>query len=443
LLLCGALLAPAISSAQSSGIRAGRFRIHPEAVVEGRYDNNIYREDTAEEGPTSVAYFRLMPGLRFENPRPGKLGIDGAIGMEIRQYLESLISEQQGRFGMAGAARAVLGPNQPVRFFVQQDLRRQLEVGSGFSESDEKIVDALTSRRIERETVDVGCAGDYDGDGEVDGGGGCTYTFWRNHTRAGLLFAPGGGRLTVEPSYAFTWVDFIDVDTNDSTTHNLALAGRWGFFPKTSAVVDVGLGFQSYKDLPGTQRPTVVHDTMPLRATAGIRGLLTYKLSVDIGAGYGSTLADGGEDFSGVIGRAELRYAFTDNVVVRGGYRREFAASALANFNQSHALLGDVKIRLGGQVNFIADVGVWFREFPAIEAHSDAGIEFPTDRSDTFLVGRARAEWFPNDWFNLKVGWRMDSLGSDWKFVDPVTKKSSGSVEYQRQQVFASMGVAY
>lgn len=435
-------LAPAAARGQANGVRAGKFRLHPEARVGVRYDNNIYREDVAEEGPTGAAYVRLLPGLRLENPHPGPLAIDGGVSLEIRQYLDSLISDQQSKYGFQAMARAVLGPDQPIRLFATEDLRRQLEIGSGYSDVD---ADQLITSGLDRDMVEMGCAGDRDGDGKVDGTDrGCTFSFLRNETKVGLLFAPGGGRLTVEPSYKFALVDYTDMDTNDNTLHELALAGKWGFFPKTTALLDASVGFRSYADLKAGSRPTVVQDLMPVRATAGLRGLVTNKVSLDLGAGYGGSFAESGDDFSGVIGRAELRYALTDNFILRAGYRRSFSASSLANYVATHAIVGDVKLRLGSSLFIVGDASMRFMDYAKLVRDTKSLVNFGTDeRSDTLFLAGARAEWYASDWLDVKVGWRMDQLGSDWKFVDPATGQPAGSSEYARHQVFANLGVSY
>ncbi len=429
LLVLGAILVPAAASAQANGIRSGRFRLHPEVRVEGAYNTNIYREDTVEE-PTAAAYLRLLPALRILNPNPGAVALEGSAGLEIRQYLDSLMSEQQSRFGLQLAASGIVGPDKAISLILAEEVRRQIEAGQGHG-----ILAEGQETSLSQEVIDSGCVEN----------GACTFTYWRNQTGAALKIAPGGGRLFVQPGYRFLLTRYEDTTSSDNSFHELGLRGRWRFFPKTSAVTDVIYGFRSY-DNPSTD----VSDTMPFRATAGLRGFVTEKLAVDLGGGYGIMFADKHEGFDGTIGRAGIRYMLTERLHLRVAYRRNFASSSMANYYTTHGLLGDVRMQVGPNFNLVANVSVSFRDFSKIRlkerSAADADPNVPEDtitgsaREDTFLVARATADWMPNDWLWLSAGYRLDKLSTNWG------ARISGQETYEaytRHQILVGAGLSY
>ena len=408
----------AAAHAQGNGVRSGRFRVHPEARFEARFDNNLYREDAQEESPVAAGYLRLMPSLRLTNPAPGPVSVDGSAGLEIRQYLESRINDQQDALGVGLAAGATIGQGQGFELAINQDLRRQLEVGQGVDQQP---------GTAEPQVEEVDCASP------------CTFTFWRNVTRLQGRFAPGGGRLVFAPGYKFTLTRFEEFDTIDKDEHELRAGGSYRFFPRTSFVID-----GAYQIIDYTAKQ-LVGDISPVRVQAGLRGLVTTKLAVVLTGGYGSTLTSAkgeqpDDDFAGFIGTAELIYELTQGLRARLSYDRDFADSSFSNFVAVDRVGGKLEARLGGNFNATAEFYASFRGYSegrVVDGVSVSAAQL-SSREDTFLVGDLAGSYHANDWLVVTGGYRLEQNNTEYGSAVGAARNFAA---FARHQIFLGLAL--
>ncbi len=414
---------PALA-ADSAGVRSGRFRVHPEARVEGRFDNNLYRQDSTE-GTTAAGFLRLMPSLRITNPYPGAVSLDGSLGLELRQYLDSAINDQQDAVGLNLAAGATLGRGKAFSLALNEDLRRQLEPGQGVSQK----------------------AADKDSDLDVgDCTAPCSLAFWRNTTRVQAQFAPGGGRLVFAPSYKLMITRFEEFDANDKDVHEVRAGGSYRFFPRTSVVFDGSYSIISYSK-PNPE----VSEIAPLRVKAGLRGLITTKLATTLTGGYGLTNSDSGDEYSSFIAQAELVYALTQGMRARLNYTRDFEDSSFSNFVKTDRIGVKLQTRLGGNFNASADFTVSFRGYSqgfltgvdpdnVNDPQSDIQVAESelSDRSDTLYIANLAGSYHPSEWLVVTGGYRLEqndsSFGARVALID-------NFAAFARHQIFLGAGL--
>lgn len=424
-LMASLLLLPVPVLAQSNGLRSGRFRVHPEARLEGRFDNNLYRQDSTE-GSTAAGYLRLMPSLRITNPFPGSVALDGSLGLELRQYLDSTINDQQDAVGVNLAAGATLGRGKSFSLAINQDLRRQLEPGQGNSEEAVQADDGATNNVLEG-----GC------------GSPCSLSFWRNTTRVQARFAPGGGRFVFAPSYKVLLTRFEELDTIDKDRHEFRAGASYRFFPRTSLVFD---GSYQIIDYVESQQ---VAEVNPVRVKAGLRGLITTKLATTLTAGYGTTNAASGDDYANFIAQAELIYAVTHGLRARLQYARDFEDSSFSNFVQTDRAGVKLQSKLGGNFNANADFGVSFRSYSqgslkGVDPATGIGDDFQvdatelSDRTDTFYIANVAGSYHPNDWLVVTGGYRLEQ--NDTSFGVRVNRIQNFAA-FARHQVFLGAGL--
>lgn len=432
--LTGLLLAASspVFAQNSNGVRTGRFRVHPEARVEGRFDNNLYRED-ADEGLTQAGYVRLMPSLRITNPFPGSVAIDGSGGLEIRQYLDSTINDQQDAIGLNLAAGATLGRGKAFSLSLNEDLRRQLEPGQGFSTDVQGADDGGATTSV----LENGCATP------------CTLSFWQNTTRVLARFAPGGGRFVFAPSYRLRLTRFEETDNIDKDTHELRAGASYRFFPRTSLVFDASYEIIDYLEPQGSGS---VADITPIKVRAGLRGLITTKLAATLTGGFGTTNAASGDDYSNFLAQAELIYALTQGMRARLQYARDVSDSSFSNFVQTDRIGVRVQARLGGNFNANADFAVSIRNYSqgfltGVNAGTDEEIAASTvqiadaelnERSDTFYIANLAGSYHPNDWLVITGGYRLEQ--NDTSFGVRVNGVENFSA-FQRHQIFLGAGL--
>ena len=150
-----------------------------------------------------------------------------------------------------------------------------------------------------------------------------------NEARAQLNLRPGGGALSFEPNYhlatelfsPFSAVrpagcaignpacDPTAVDRLNYLNHTVGLSARWKFLPKTAVVLDSQFGYRTYI-AGGAGAPL-----LGLKASAGLAGLLTSKLTTTLKLGWGQDFTNG--SYSSLIGMAELGYLVSETAQVR------------------------------------------------------------------------------------------------------------------------------
>ena len=150
-----------------------------------------------------------------------------------------------------------------------------------------------------------------------------------NMASATLTFAPGGGRLRVLLRYN-NLIDKYEGNYNGGS--NMGSEGvldiGWRWLPRTTLYAQVAQGAITYFN----SRTTGPSASYPLRTLAGIRGLLTEKLSVNIAAGYENAFYSGGNSPSGFgnVGiLTEVNYSVSLLTRAGLGYHHDFVNSPL------------------------------------------------------------------------------------------------------------------
>jgi hypothetical protein len=153
-----------------------------------------------------------------------------------------------------------------------------------------------------------------------------------NLAAASLMFAPGGGRLRVMLRYT-NLIDKYEgsYDTGSNMGNEGVLDIGWRWLPRTTIYMQAAQGAITYFNA-GTTATTSPNASYPLRTLAGIRGLLTEKLSVNIAAGYSNAFYSGGDSSSGfgnvgIVG--EVNYSVSILSRFGLGYRHDFVNSPL------------------------------------------------------------------------------------------------------------------
>lgn len=147
-----------------------------------------------------------------------------------------------------------------------------------------------------------------------------------NMASASLAFAPGGGRLRVMLRYT-NLIDKFEgsYDSGSNMGNEGVLDVGWRWLPRTTIYAQVAQGAITYFN----SNPNV-SNSYPLRTLLGLRGLLTEKLRVNLGAGYNNAFYSSGTSPSGLgnLGLvAELNYQITTLTRAGIGYHHDFTNS--------------------------------------------------------------------------------------------------------------------
>ena len=146
-----------------------------------------------------------------------------------------------------------------------------------------------------------------------------------NMASASLNFAPGGGRLRVMLRYT-NLIDKYEggYDTGSNMGNEGVLDIGWRWLPRTTIYAQVAQGAITYFNSGSSSA------SFPLRTRLGLRGLLTEKLSVNVGAGYNnafySSSSSGSSPTSyGIL--AEVNYTISTLTRAGLGYHHDFVNS--------------------------------------------------------------------------------------------------------------------
>lgn len=197
-----------------------------------------------------------------------------------------------------------------------------------------------------------------------------------NVGEARFVFRPGGGALELRTGYRN---QLLLYDTLPSTQlHGGTFEARYRFLPKTALIVSAELsGFDA---TPGSLAPTgeqlpeasaETRKATPLNVMASLRGQLTSKVAVTLGAGYGNALTTDGDFFEGVsaansesvIAEATIEYRPIVNLVTEVGFQRDVAPIVLLDSYVGNSGFLSLDYLIGGRLSLGASGSIDSREY--------------------------------------------------------------------------------
>ena len=422
-------LSAGVSRAEGPGIRRGDLLIHPDAFVQGAFDNNVFFDN---ESPKSSPLLRVGGGLTVENRSPNKVSLDAGAGLSYRQYLES---------GKEFEARSTLD-------------RANLNAGIGF----------LPRSPITVELHEDGTFRDNPAYDDTEFG----FRMLDNSLGLDLRFRPGENPdsrpFEMRLGYRWQTTNFIgddaaklNTDVGEKDAHNLRFLTSWRFLPKTALQAEVGWTALSYdKELEvgvadaagGVAIAKANRDARPFFVLAGVKGLVTRRVSTTLKAGYKNTFNAEGTSFSSVIGTAELMYAIEPALRASVGYNRDGRDSAVANYYTLNQVYGGADFYFLGQWSLGGRLG-----FDHYSYSDDAGgiDRAGGSRTDPVLRGNLYAGLSPKEWMTVKLDVSSQQNMTDFKTgvaSDAATGTADADngldpVAYSRQLVMLEVQVKY
>lgn len=414
-----------LAHAEGPGIRAGDLVIHPDAFVQGAFDNNVFFDDTGED-PESSSLMRAGLGVGLENRSPNKLSLEAGAGLSYRHYFES---------GEEFSARNTID-------------RANLNATVGF----------LPRSPITVEVHEDGNFRDNPAFDDTEFG----FRMLDNSLGVDLRFRPGENPdsrpFELRLGYRWQSVNFIGDDADALNTsvgekdaHHLRFLTSWRFLPKTALLAEVGwtsLSYDQQLDVAvtgaGGQTSSVRanRDAQPFFVLAGVKGLVTRHISTTLKAGYKNTFNAEGTSFSNVVATAELTYAIEPALRASLGYNRDGRDTAFANYYTLNQVYGSVdfyflgRFSVGGRVGF--DHYAFSDDAGGVDRQGDS-------RTDPVLRGNVYAGFNPRDWMTIKLDVASQQNMSEFESGVAVNAEGDGldPVAYSRQLVMLELQVNY
>lgn len=408
-------LASSPARAEGPGILLGeRLVLHPGVATEIRYDSNLFfsNQRTGEGLPTGAFLLRILPSVDLTTVSLARGGLAAQkfdfrlhAGVDYREYLspDPFVSQHRN-IGIDVSAIFRLFPRGAFNLDIYDNFLRSNQLPYNPYVND-KGLSNTASYNFDRDTNLIGLRARY---------------------------SPGGQRLTISLSWEFGFDGFEDADgiqlsLLNQITNDLNLRASWKFLPKTALYIDVDWGVQRYLT-PLSRQPVPRPDAYPLRVGAGLMGLITQKLSVDLYGGYGNGFyvhtkacpvlpGDECTPSTGIV-KAEIKYKPTFLSSISTAYRYDFVNSLIgAYFILSSASLSYSQLiyRLSVMARFS-----WDRmEFHGTEELlRGAGIceggevkpcVVQRDRVDNYLVFDIKGEYPIREWLIPSVGYTLQS----------------------------------
>jgi hypothetical protein len=384
--------------------------LHVGAGAEAGYDSNVFYGNSSNPGGvTSSGIIRTTAFAELTNSSrtagaPAGLSFDVRGGLTYRRYTSD-------------------NPNV-ARYRDAFQPGAGLSLGYGTGRLSFQLTDAFT--RIE--------------DPPYANSSGSPLARDSNMATAEMRFAPGGGRINTLLRYT----NIVDVFESSqfayasSVMHQLMLDVSWKWLPKTAIFVQANQSYVTYLNADTKGKVS----SFPLHVIAGLRGLITPKLSVNLSVGYSNAFYSSGATTSGVWGSTfvEAQATLTPTMMSRilVGYHHDFANSVISAYYYDDSVYASYVQQLGGRLAFDLSARVSHRQYQ--------GLLFDTTgtRTDNFLNLGATLDYFIRNWIYAGVGYSLLANISDYRLpVAPNSAMPGDSVEYTKHQVFARLGVTY
>ena len=408
------------------GLKAGDVTLVPKLTLSGGYDSNVFRlaedeydgftDDGAAKGSITPALSIISPEDRFF-----VFTLDSSVTWE--QYF---------------------GSNETIRS--QSGLSTDIGLGASLNSSGNfsLSLDESFERRNEPPPAPRRSA------------------YNRYINRLGAAFGIHPGSRIVEAKLDYEWGRFWhetdELQILDRSEHRFGLNTRYNFLPKTGIYLDASYTLIRYDQETSATPPSATEavtnvNSQPLRLTAGVGGLITQRLSVKAGMGYGWSFHDEGEQFRGLIGTAAVGYAYgrldLDNML-QLGYRRSFEDFSLGNFYTDHRMflnwrqgLAENRLSLNAEVAFsIRDYSFDPETVDGLTRTNGEGFE------DQLLSAGAGIDYDITDWWALGADYdlHMNLTDEEFLFGDPTTPAEPSIPvlrRYMQHQVFVSTTLRY
>lgn len=409
------------SRAAPTGMRVGEGSIlHAGAGLEVGYDSNVFY---SSRGPRGSALVVALPYVELTNapaagaPAPSTY-YSLSANLQYRQYLDSLASDRASGLSAAANALAEFGSNQQLSFTIANSFIRSLE-------APYVAVDADSATAVNE-----------------------PIKHWADLLSLRLKWAPGGGRLVaiLQQSAA---LDIYEKDESAAFSYSkanaygflTALDVSWKWLPKTAIYGRATWGQNIYfASMSGK------NNSFPLHLFAGIRGLLTAKLSLNLAVGYANGFYSGGAGPGGLRGNlaalAEIGWSLQGTTGFILGYRHDFENSLIGNFYYSDSIYASLNQMIAQRVSITLGSKVDFRTYQGLGVGVGAGAG---GRSDTSIQAGGTIDYFVQTYFYFGVGggYFHNKTNSTTDASSMQGQAATAPLDYDKYQVFARLGVTY
>jgi len=391
------------NDADHGGIRLSESAVlHVGIGTETGYDTNVFFDKV---NPVSSPILRLVPEFKLTNGHDWDNGNNPQtyyrLGAQLlyRQYLsDNEYVKAQNAFNPTIDGVIRFGSSQRTNVEITDRFGRYLDPPYGASSGNIDRIENLASIR--------------------------------------LSLVPGGGRFDIKLGYTNLINRFLDdqLAFANNMAHDVTFDLSWKWFPKTSLFVQVSQGYVGYsRDQVRADAPR--EDSFPLRTLAGLRGLLTEKLAMNIGVGYANAFYQGAAAQStgldNVAGALEFSYAPNEFGEMILGYRHEIRNSpVIGNFYTVDSPYLNVRWMVGQRLSITG--------FGRYEARTFKGPML--ERNDNFVQSGVTLDLFITKWLYAGANYTNTINRSDSGLA---SNPNAPGFDYARHLILFRLGLTY
>lgn len=383
------------------GIRLGESLVlHLSLAVEPGWDSNVFYESV---NPHSSFYLRLNPSFDLTTrPRQGHRTIEFNLhgGLGYVEYLTNDATIQNHRqFNVDAGLQAAFFTMSPYNFVVYDTYVRS--TNPPYTSSSENL---------NRDTNEIGFR---------------------------VNLSPGGGRLTFNVGYGFG-IDYFEpqlLQDYDLQYHRFGLRASWRFLPKTAVYIAADEVINHYPHPGAGMHP----DSYPFHVDAGLQGLITTKLTVNLWVGYGNGFYVTGPNPNTAIGGLSATWKPTMLSTGTIGYQHDFVNSLLGSYyDEDTAYVSWTQLiwRFTGFLRF---------QYSNLRYKGVQAVQATTDGTDNLVQLNVRVDYPFRDWLFLSAGYDLLLDRSDRTLMVGPSPTTPGvvPVDYTKHVVYLRLTATY
>jgi hypothetical protein len=349
--------------AHAHGIRLGdALVLHLSLGAEVDYDSNIFYESSHEHG---AFYLRLNPSFELTTrPREGHRQVEFSAhgGLGYVEYLTSDSAiENHRQFNVDAGLLASFFNLNPYNFQLFDNYVRTTQPPY-----------TVSSGNLDRDTNELGVR---------------------------INLSPGGGRLTFYVGYLFG-VDYFEpalLQSYDLQYHRFDLRASWRVLPKTAIYVQATEVINQYPTPGIGMHP----NSFPFHVDAGLQGLITAKLTVNLWVGYGNGFYASGPNPNTAIGGVSASWKPTILSTGQLGYQHDFINSLLGSYYDEDAVYASWTQLIWRFTGFLR------AQYSNLRFNGVQAVQATTDGTDNMVELNVRVDYPFKDWLFASVGYDL------------------------------------
>jgi len=391
---------------------------HPGVAVEGRYDSNVFLEDTLNSGVnelTGAGLLRVIGHLHLATSSPQRL------------------AESEGKAAKPKVAFRLKGAASYREYFSDRPAvtnLRSVEIDAGFKLTlfPEGVFSAALYDDFIRSYPQFSGMG---------------VSAPRNTNRGGVDFtiAPGGKRLTFVLGYAFNFDIFNSEKFSfaDKMAHEVNLNIKWRLLPQNAIFLTVSQQFIDYYAGQGTSGINN-NNSMPFRISLGFAGLFTNRVGVLARIGYGNGFYDASDSYSSVLGQLEFNFNLGPLAKIKVGYQHLFRDSMLTNYYEDEHIYASYDHMIIQRILLHLSASYQYRHYGGFDP---ATTGLPQDLANHLVAFNLSVDYKIRDWIYIGLGYDLNLRNLPSGVLPLGTSGGTYVNDFTRHQVYGKVGVSY